>query len=204
MGIFETAPVTFILLVANVLISLFGFSNREFLSSNLLTTQGVLKQGQVHRTVTSGFIHANQMHLFVNMLTLYFFGPYLEARLGSSGFAFVYGVSLLAGSGWALVENLKNMQYAALGASGAVSGIVIGYCLFEPFSLLYLFFFIPIPAALFAVLYIAFSAAMSGREGKRIAHEAHLGGAVGGFVATLLIRPEAWGEFIGALSGLFS
>ena len=203
MDLFEYAPVTVAILVANILASLVGMSNREFLESNLLTTRGVLQQKQLHRIVTSGFIHAGQLHLFVNMLTLYFFGPYLEVRLGSSGFAIVYAVSLLAGSGWALVENWRNTQYAALGASGAVSGVVIGYCLFEPFSLLYLFFVIPIPAALFAVLYIAFSAAMTGKAGNRIAHEAHLGGALGGLVTTLLIRPSAWSEFIQALTGLF-
>lgn len=203
MDLFEYAPVTVALLAANVLASLVGMSSREFLESNLLTTRGVLQQKQFHRVVTSGFIHAGQLHLFVNMLTLYFFGPYLEWKLGSASFAIVYAVSLLAGNGWALIENWRNTEYAALGASGAVSGVVIGFCLFEPFTLLYLFFIIPIPAALFAVLYIAFSAAMTGRTGNRIAHEAHLGGALGGLVATLLIRPEAWSEFIQALSGLF-
>ncbi len=203
MELLAYSPVTFALLAANVLASMAGFSNRDFLDANLLTTRGVLQKGQIYRTVTSGFIHANQAHLFVNMLTLYFFGPYLEMLLGSVNFAIVYAVSLLAGSGWALVENMRNPAYAALGASGAVSGVVISFCLFRPFDLLYLFFILPIPAALFAVLYIAFSAFMTSREGGRIAHEAHLGGAIGGFAATVILRPEAWGKFIQALSGLF-
>ena len=199
----EGTPITFILLAANVLASFIAFSNPSFLNSNLLTTNGV-RAGEVQRVLTSGFIHGSGVHLLVNMLTLYFFGPYLEQMLGPRNYLIIYFGALIGGSAWALVENWQNRQYAALGASGAISGVVVSFCVFEPFAMLYLFFAIPIPAIVFAVLYIAFSAAMSGRQGNRIAHEAHLGGALAGLALTLILVPGSGERLVEALRDFLS
>lgn len=194
----EGAPVTFMLLAANVLISVIAFTNPPFLMANLLATNGV-RAGQVQRLLTSGFIHGSVTHLLVNMLTLWFFGPYLEQMIGVQNYLIVYFGALLAGSAWALVENWKNPRYAALGASGAVSGVIVSFCVFEPFAMLYLFFAIPMPAIVFAGLYIVFSAAMSGRENNRIAHEAHLGGALAGVALTLILVPGSGEALVNAI-----
>jgi len=198
----EGTPITFILLAANVLASFIAFSNPGFLSANLLTTNGV-RAGEVQRLLTSGFIHGSGVHLFVNMLTLYFFGPYLEQMLGPVNYLIVYFGALIGGSAWALVENWKNPNYAALGASGAISGVIVSFCVFEPFAMLYIFFAIPMPAIVFAVLYIAFSAAMTGRANKRIAHEAHLGGALAGLALTLILVPGSGSAMIEAVRDYF-
>ncbi len=198
----DGTPITFILLAANVLASFIAFSNPGFLSANLLTTNGV-RAGEVQRVLTSGFIHGSGAHLLFNMLTLFFFGPYLEQMLGPMNYLLIYFGSLIGGSAWALVENWKNPNYAALGASGAISGVIVSFCVFEPFAMLYIFFAIPMPAIVFAVLYIAFSAAMTGRANKRIAHEAHLGGALAGLALTLILVPGSGAAMVQAVMDLF-
>jgi len=107
--------------------------------------------------------------------------------MGSIYFALIYAISLFAGSILTIVFHFNNPNYVAVGASGAVSGIVFSYIIFFPTSTLYVFF-IPMPAFVFAILWIAFSiyGMKSSRLGK-IGHEAHLGGAVGGVIATLLL-----------------
>ncbi len=204
MELIQAYPVTFALIAANVLASLTAFSSRDFMLQNVFMVGPILKSGELHRLVTSGFLHVNQAHLLVNMLTLFFFGPFLEAQLGSTAFALVYGASLLGGNLWSLLEHRRQLDYAALGASGAVSGVVVAFCLFEPFAMLLLFFIIPMPAVVFAVIFIVASAYFSTRQNTRIGHDAHLGGALTGAVATVILRPEAWTRFVGALSGLFS
>ena len=191
MDVFFQAPATFTLIITNVLVSILAFSNLKLFEDNALVVGEVVQNRQIHRIVTSGFLHVSPMHLFVNMLTLYFFGPYLESggMLGLTGFLLVYFGALLAGSLWAILENIDRPEYAAVGASGAVSGVVIAFCLFEPFAMLYIFFLLPMPAILFAVLYIGFSAFLSGNPNSRIGHEAHLGGAVAGLVITMLLTP---------------
>lgn len=128
------------------------------------------------------------------MFALYTFGSFLEAFFiqsfgplaGSLYFFLIYFISLFAGSILTVIFHYNNPQYVAVGASGAVSGIVFSYIIFFPKSMLYVFF-IPMPAYIFAVLWIAFS--IYGMRSKlgNIGHEAHLGGALGGFVSTLLL-----------------
>ncbi|MFC6199245.1 rhomboid family intramembrane serine protease [Ponticaulis profundi] len=194
---------TLIFIVANVFLSIIGFTNDRFVRWGLLTTEGVLKRQEWHRVLVSGFLHADPMHLFVNMLTLFFFGPLMEFVLGPQTFFLVYLGSLLAGSALALVMNAKNMDYAALGASGAVSGVLFSFCLYAPFEMIYFFGIIPIPAILFAVLYVAYSVYGMGARRDNIGHDAHLGGAIGGVLLTILLKPEIVPHFLNEISGLF-
>ncbi len=181
-------PVTLLLLVVTVGVSIAGFNNPRFLHGAILDVQAIVKRHEYHRIFTSGFVHADPMHLFVNMLTLYFFGPSLELMAGSGGMLLVYTASLLAGSGWTLLEHFRNRSYRALGASGAVSGVVVTFSLFAPFAML---LFPPIPVILYSGLYIGWSifAARNVRDG--IGHDAHLGGALMGLVLVCLIWPSA-------------
>ena len=191
MEVFFQAPATFTLIMTNVLVSMIAFSNPKLFEDNTLIVGEVVQNGQFHRILTSGFLHVSPAHLFVNMLTLYFFGPYLESNgmLGLTGFLLVYFGALIAGSLWAILENFERPEYAAVGASGAVSGVVISFCLFEPFAMLYIFMLIPMPAILFAAIYISYSAVASGNPQSRIGHEAHLGGGVAGMLITMLLAP---------------
>jgi len=128
------------------------------------------------------------------MFALYTFGSFLEAFFiqgfggftGSLYFFLIYFISLLTGSLLTVIFHYNNPLYVAVGASGAVSGIVFSYIIFFPESTIFVLFF-PMPAYLFALLWIGFSVyGMKSKLGN-IGHEAHLGGAVGGFLSTLLL-----------------
>ncbi|MEL6706572.1 MAG: rhomboid family intramembrane serine protease, partial [Bacteroidota bacterium] len=110
--------------------------------------------------------------------------------------ALLYIGSDVAANALTMARHRKNPTYSAVGASGAISGVVFSYCLFDPFGLLYIFLAIPMPAILFAVLYVVFSVQASRQGGGRIAHEAHLGGAIGGLALTILLYPAALSFFV--------
>lgn len=195
------APITTALIAANLVASFFAFSNRDFYEQNLFRVGNVLRNNEWHRVLFSGFLHVSTTHLLVNMLTLFFFGPTLEVILGPANYLIVYFGALLGASAWMLVEKRGDLSYSAVGASGAVSGVILAYCLFFPFNMLYLFFAIPMPAIVFGIGFIALSFFLSRREGGMIAHGAHLGGALAGLALTILVEPRAIGVFMQALSG---
>ena len=199
------APITFAIIVANVIYSMFGFSNSQFFEANYLRVEEIVNKNQWHRVLTSGFLHVGPGHLLLNMLTLFFFGPYLEIRLlGPLNYLLVYFTALIAGSVWAILENYKRPDYSAVGASGAVSGVLISYCLFEPFSMIYLFMVLPIPAIVFGIAFISYSAIASGNEESRIGHEAHLGGAVAGLLVTMLLYPGIITNVMSQIASMFN
>lgn len=194
-------PMTLLLLIVNVVVSLYTLSRRPQLLDQLaFRPERILRHGELYRLITAGFVHVNGTHLLVNMLTLYFFGPWLEVTLGPIGYLIVYFGSELAAHTLALIIQRDNTQYSAVGASGAITGVLFAFCLFEPFRLLYLFFVVPIPAIIFAVGFVAISMmAMQNRGFNQtggLAHEAHLGGAIGGVVITILLDPAALPMFL--------
>lgn len=197
------SPVTLGLLLLNVIASVIAFRNDAFMQQNILWIGPMRERGEWYRGLSSGFLHVNGPHLLLNMYGLWLFGPICEYVLGGAGFAIVYVASLLGGSAWAYAHNQNSPDYRAAGASGALSGIVLAFCLFEPFAILLAFFVIPMWGIVFGVLYVAISYAFSLRENRIIGHEAHLGGAVAGVIATLLVRPETFGEFAAQAAARF-
>ena len=198
-----TFPVTTALIAANLIASVIAFNNRDFYGQNLFQVGAVLRDREYHRVITSGFLHVNALHLLLNMYVLYMFGRYLEAfYLGSTGYLLVYGAALIGASLWMLYDKRDTPSYSAVGASGAVSGILLAFCLFRPFDMLGLFFVIPMPAIVFAIGYIVLSAFLARRENAVIAHGAHLGGAIVGLVATLLVVPGSLGEFVAQMTAV--
>ncbi len=197
------APVTLLLLILNTLASGYALlADPSLLRRWALRPRRVTEQGEYYRLLTGGFVHAGWAHLLFNMVTLYFFGPPLEALLGPVSFLVVYFGAELAAHALSLVMHGHDPHYAAVGASGAISGVLFGFCLFAPLTMLGVFFVIPMPAIVFAVLYVVISIyAMQSGEGNAggIAHEAHLGGALGGLVLTLLLEPEAFTIFLNQL-----
>ncbi|MEE9329378.1 MAG: rhomboid family intramembrane serine protease [Parvularculaceae bacterium] len=191
----SAAPLAYSLIVITVALSLFALMvDNKFYEDNLFHVGAILDAKQFHRMITSGFLHVDNGHLLMNMLTLYFFGPLLEYKLGTLGFAIIYFGSLFIASLLPLYTKRDQPTYRAVGASGAISGVLLSFCLFEPFSMLYLFFAIPIPAVLFAVGYIAYST-MAMKGPSHIGHDAHLGGAIGGIILTLILVPDVVTRF---------
>ncbi len=199
---FSGAPISLYLLIVNVMVSGYALLADASLVDKLsLRVDRIFGQKEWYRIVTAGFVHVGLAHLLFNIITLYFFGPFLEQLIGSWRFGVLYFGAMLTAHILALVWNRKNPRYAAVGASGAVSGIVFAYCIFFPFQMLYIFFAIPMPAILFAVLYVGgsiYAMKQAQAQGVRggIAHEAHLGGALGGILLTFALVPRALGLFL--------
>lgn len=195
MNSLSDSPVTITLLFANVAISLWAlYGNPIYMEKFSEWPYQIVHEKKYYQVITSAFLHANFMHLFFNMFALYTFGSFLEGFFisnlgsfeGSLYFFLIYFISLLFGSVLTVIFHYNDPGYVAVGASGAVSGIVFSYIIFFPQSMLYVFF-IPMPAYLFAFLWIGFSVYGMRSKLGNIGHEAHLGGAIGGFVSTLIL-----------------
>lgn len=194
-----TFPVTYALIALTAMTSLIGFGNPAFTQQNILWVRRVRENAEWYRLLSSGLLHVNGLHLFLNMYGLWLFGPVVERSLGRIEFLTVYILALAGGSLWAVIWNRHNPEYRAAGASGAISGIIMAFCLTDPFAVLLLFFIIPIWGIVFAFLFILLSWRLSHRAGRVIGHEAHLGGALAGIIAALLVKPELWPHFTGLI-----
>lgn len=192
-------PVTYTLIVLNAIVSGYCLLANPALADRLALHVGAVLRGQQYeRLVTSGFVHGGLMHFAFNMITLHSFGRYMELQLGGAAFTLLYLASLVGSSLLMVAIKRADLNYAAIGASGAVSGVMFGFCLFHPFGVLQIFPIpVDIPAVIFAIVFIGFSidAARSGVL-PGIAHEGHLGGALTGVLLTMLLEPTALGHFL--------
>jgi membrane associated rhomboid family serine protease len=97
------------------------------------------------------------------------------------------------------LKNRHNNSYRSLGASGAVSAVLFGYVLLSPWSRI-IVWFLPVPAIIYAVLYVGYSIYMDQRGQGNINHSAHLWGAAYGVVFTVLVNPMVLPHFLDSLS----
>ncbi len=184
-------PISIGIMVLNLLISLRGFGNPLALSKGVFQVDRVLSHGEWHRLLTSGFLHVSWNHLIFNMLTLYFFAGNLESALGPLYFILVYMGSLIGGNLFSLFIHRHNPMYRAVGASGAVSGVVFAaIALFPGMSLAFIFVPIPFPAWVYGLGFVLYSIYGIRSQRDNIGHEAHLGGAIIGLLIALAIVPE--------------
>lgn len=178
-----------VIIAVTVLISYKGFNDLSFFRKFEFHVGSILKGEQI-RMISSGFLHVDMGHLFFNMVTLWFFAPLVLAYLGNLTFVLVYMGSLIFGNLLTLLFNKNNYSYRAVGASGAVTGVLYSAILLQPDMMLGLFFIIPIPAYLFGILYLLYSIYGMKSKNDNIGHSAHFGGAVGGYVITLIEQPQ--------------
>ncbi|MBT8196198.1 MAG: rhomboid family intramembrane serine protease [Bacteroidia bacterium] len=196
--------VTLIIIGINVVLSLICFSNQELLNKLIFNPYVISARRQYYRFISSGFIHGDMMHLFVNMFVLYNFGEYVEDAysqvFGSNAtfyFLLLYFGSLVISIAPSYRKHVDNPNYNALGASGAVAAVLFAFIMFNPFASLYLMFIpIPIPAILVGVGYIAYEWYMGKKGGTNINHDAHLWGAIFGFFFTGLLKPDLFLLFL--------
>jgi len=186
-----TTTMTILVILITAFISWHGFKNPDFFERYIFDAQRILRNSEYLRIISSGFLHAGWMHLIFNMLSLYFFGPYIETISGPFLFLMIYFASLIGGGILSLWMN-RNLEYRALGASGAVSGIVFSCIFLFPGGSIFIFPIpFPIPAWLYAILFVGISLyGMKSRAGI-IGHDAHLGGALSGLIVTFIIAPQA-------------
>ncbi len=180
---------TIVIIAANVIISIKGFNDFSFFEKYKFNIAGI-RRGEQIRMFSSGFLHADFSHLLFNMLTLYFFAHVVIGQVGAPKFIVIYIISLLLGNLFSFYFHKNEYHYSAVGASGAVMGILYSAILFYPDMGLYLFFIpIAIPAYIFGLAYLLYSIYGMKKQLGNIGHDAHIGGAVGGYALTLLFAP---------------
>jgi len=191
------------LIIITGVCSTLAFSSGEALSRMIFNPYRVEHNREWWRFITSGFIHADWMHLMVNMYVFYSFGQttldnYNNAyeENGEYYFLFLYFGGMIVANISSYRKNRDNLDYNALGASGAVSAVVFAFIVFQPLTMLYLFGIIPIPGIVFGVLYLIYSLYEAKRAADFINHEAHFWGAVFGFLFTIVMKPELFNGFV--------
>ncbi|MCU0395553.1 MAG: rhomboid family intramembrane serine protease [Chitinophagaceae bacterium] len=189
---------TLIIILVTAAISISAFSNGR-IYNDLIMYPPAIRKGQYYRLLTSGFIHADYMHLIFNMLTLWFFGKVLEQQyfqqFGKFTYLIFYLLAITVSDIPSYVKHRYNASYASLGASGGVSAMLFAFIILAPWSTIYIFF-LPVPAIVFGVLYLVYSQYMANRGGDNINHDAHFWGAVFGIVGVLVLDRNAIPRFI--------
>lgn len=185
--------VAMIVLLGTVMTSLQAFKDEQVLDKFILHPWSIVRHGKRHYTLlTSGLIHADAMHLTMNLMSFCFFAFILETIVGHRNFLIIYFGSLIFSSFIVAVKNGNNASYRALGASGAIAGVIFSFILYRPTSKISLMFApIPIPAPVFAVLYLAYSYYMAKNKYDNVGHDAHLWGAISGALITMVLDPSS-------------
>jgi membrane associated rhomboid family serine protease len=180
---------TIFIIAVTIFISYKGFNDLQFFRKYEFHI-GSIRAGEQIRMISSGFLHADLGHLFFNMFTLYMFAPVVINFFGEFSFILIYMISLVFGSLLTLVMHKNDYSYTAIGASGAVTGIIYSAILLQPDMMLGLFYVIPIPAYLFGIGYLLYSIYGMKAKNDNIGHTAHFGGAIGGYLITIIKQPE--------------
>lgn len=181
---------TLAIMALNVLVSLKGFSDSAFFERYKFSV-GAINAGQKDRMLTSGFLHVDLSHLFFNLFTLYFFADVVITWFGPAMFVGIYFISLIGGSLLALFFHKDEPHYSAVGASGAVTGILYAAILLQPDMQLGIMFIpIPVPAYVVGIGYLLYSIVGMKKRLGNIGHTAHFGGAIGGYVTALIFKPS--------------
>lgn len=183
---------TTLLVVLTVITSYQAFNDHILRSKFIFRPASMEERGEWHRFLTHGLIHADWVHLAINMYVLYAFGRFVEMVfaaafgqiVGSVLYILMYVLGIIASSVPSYFKHKNNYTYSALGASGAVSGVVFIYIFFAPWQM---FLFPPLPAILYGVLFLWYSNYMSKRSLDNIGHDAHFWGAVFGFVFIVVV-----------------
>jgi membrane associated rhomboid family serine protease len=190
--------VALVIFSGTIAFSLLGlYSNPKIVERNLFRPYWIARKKQYDTFITSGFVHADLMHLLFNMMTFFFFAFPLETWIGSVKFTLLYFIGLVASHIGTYRKHKNNPEYASLGASGAISAVLFASIVYNPYQTLYIIPIpFPIPAPLFAVAYLAYSWWASKNPHGRINHDAHFGGALAGLAFVALTDPAAYARLL--------
>jgi membrane associated rhomboid family serine protease len=195
-----------IIVLITSLVSVYAFYNPSLIDQLSLKTNLVYHKFQVHRILTHSLIHADWMHLIVNMYVLYIFGQiclnYFALYFGVKAnlyFLQLYFFSLIVSSLYSIFKHKNNPYYSAVGASGAVMAVVFTTIFFDPWNKLWFFGIVPIPGIVFGIAYLAYSVYMGKKNSDNIGHDAHFTGAIFGFIYPIVIDFQLFSNFLDKL-----
>lgn len=201
----QNTPVASIIFLFTIITSIYAFNDHTLYGKFMLHPYSVSRRHKIYTLITSGFIHADWMHLIFNMITFLSFGFGLERTIGSLNFAIIYFVSLVASDISSVIKHKDNIRYNSLGASGAISAVLFSYILFQPFSTLMI---IPIPVPIWAIifgpLYLIYCVYASKQARDNINHDAHFFGALSGLILTVILIPGIIPHFLAELMAKIS
>ncbi len=184
--------VSLLIIVINVYVSYKGLADHQFFDDYSFEVDKVLIGQDYKRLITSGFLHVNWMHLLLNMASLYAFSVGLEQFLGASNFLIIYFGSLIGGNLFSLFIHRHHGDYSAVGASGAMCGVIFAaIAIFPGMSIGFLCVSLYIPAWLYGILFVLYSIYGIKSKSDNIGHEAHLGGALVGMIAAIIMQPAS-------------
>lgn len=192
---------TDLLIIVTAAVSIVCFNKYQLFERLSLKPYRVVQHQEWWRIITHGFVHADWIHLLVNMFTFWSFGGYIETAfeyLGFGKWAFLtlYFGGMIAASISDIIRYRNAEWYTSIGASGAVSAVLFAAIFLNPWDKILLFAIIPIPGILFGVLYLAYCQYMARQGGDNINHNAHFYGAVFGFVFPILLEPRLFQMFL--------
>jgi len=200
MDFFNNTPVSAVIFLLTIATSLYAFSNPETYGKFMLHPYSVSRGQRIYSIFTSGLIHKDWGHLFMNMFSFFFIAFALERQIGSLQFSILYLASLALSDLSSILKHKEHFGYHSLGASGAISALVFSYILFFPNSSFYLFLIpIPINAVIFGFLYLIYSAYAS-KHASEINHDAHFFGALAGIIITIIFNPWVVSHFFTQLT----
>lgn len=203
------------LLIFTVTYSIYAMNRPDIKYKYIFHPYSIKHFNQHYRFLSHAFIHGDYIHLAFNMYALLMFGPIIEneifpyllgsydepnQKLGSLFFIIMYTGAIYASSVSEYFKNKNNQSYSSLGASGAINSLIFSFIIFAPSAQLG-FFFIPMPAWVFGVLYLGITFYLSKRNTSlasvdRIGHEAHFWGAIFGILFTIALKPDLFFNFI--------
>ena len=195
-----------IISVATIILSIMGFRKEELFYKLQLNPYKIIHQKEYYRVLTHALLHADWAHLIINMIVFFSFGEgllnyfkYYFGDMASLIFLLLYTFAVIISSIYSIIKNKDKPNYNAIGASGAVSAVVFASIFFDPWHKIGLYGIIPIPGVLFAFIYLGYSYYMGKKSYDNIGHDAHLWGAIFGFIFPIIIKPELFQIFINQL-----
>jgi membrane associated rhomboid family serine protease len=191
--------VALVIFAVTIAVSLLGlYAAPAIIQRSLFRPYWTQRRSEYWTVITSGFVHADLAHLIFNMVTYFFFAFPLERAIGPVRFAALYFISLALSNVGTWRKHRNNPEYASLGASGAISAVLFAYIVYYPTSTLFILPIpFPIPAPVFAVLYVGYSWYSAKQARGNINHDAHLEGALVGLLFVLFTDPSAWKGLLG-------
>lgn len=196
--------ITLIIIIVTGLISYKAFNDQNTFHTLKHYPVAEYQNKEWYRMLSSGFVHGSWLHLLINLYVLYIFGTQVESiYLGLFGelkgrllYLVMYLLTIVIADLPTYFKHKNNPHYAAIGASGAVSGVAFNFILFYPWSTLYFYGIVPFPAIIGGVAYLAYSSWASKKSRDNIDHSAHFYGAIFGVLFTIALQPKVITIFI--------